>query len=982
MAAALLLLALGSGPAAARAGGLLYYSPAQSHNVSFNERSAVIDGQPTFMLSGAVHYTRVHEREWERVFMLARELGLNTIQTYVFWNAHETTADQVGNASWEGRANLPRFIELAASHGLWVTVRIGPYICGEYYFGGIPTWVRESGATCFRCSDPIWEREAGRWVGVVVDKIRPSLASNGGNVVMLQIENEYNGGDPYGSDPQGYLQQQVDMARALTTAVPWNLCHDSSLCTKINTDNSTGKYSFKALCTINGFWMDEYVTNTHQPCPAWIRDLRAGNPGQPTIWTEDQGWFDQWGVAQRIRDPRDQLYGIARFVAHGGSWHNFYMVTGGNNYGKQSGGEVVTAYAPDTVIDYLLLRHQPRFDYYATFFRTLAEHTDVLLSAPVPAAQPLPAVPARGGGGANSSSSTAWALSLSACTDTDPAHIGKLDPSQQWALAADGVPTTVQHRASGLCLALGGSQSEPSLARCTADPLLQWTFEAVSGHIQSTTTRKCVSPHAPPGTKCHTCLDVKAGKSGTLDYWDCKPAESGQEDNQRFGRKQAESGITYSAKLCLTAAANGGGGAELSEYGAISFISNTADADLIVTYSGRQFYMENHSVLIVNRASVTPSVLFNSSVVEPVHPVAQPLPHTPLPPKTAALRTSEWQAFEETVAAGLLYSNISEGGPIEQLHFTHGFDTDYLFYVTAIAAAEKYTIKITGAGSGTIFYTYVDGVLLDSTAPDKRDSHRRAGSYTASGVASPPSHLRGLSQPSPLPQQQQQPRTASLQILSTAMGLSNGGVGPTSRKGLFASGPLAGSSRVLVNGVDVTTDRAWEHRWMLKGEHLRVFTEEGGSSVPWRPAAAIPGTATLVWFKATFDLPAAVAAPVGGSVTSHNSSQSPAQLSYALHLVGMTKGVAYVNGFELGRYWLRAGQCTGKCAPPVKNGHCYMHWKGCGEPTQSLYHVPTPVLKPTGNLVVLFEETASVEGNQPRRNLEGVKLLALTAHPQ
>ena len=41
-----------------------------------------------------------------------------------------------------------------------------------------------------------------------------------------------------------------------------------------------------------------------------------------------------------------------------------------------------------------------------------------------------------------------------------------------------------------------------------------------------------------------------------------------------------------------------------------------------------------------------------------------------------------------------------------------------------------------------------------------------------------------------------------------------------------------------------------------------------------------------------------------------------------------------------------------------------------------------PVLKPTGNLVVLFEETASVEGNQPRRNLEGVKLLALTAHPQ
>ena len=183
MAAALCLrlLALAAllAPAAclAPADVLLMYTRAESHNVSFDERSAIIDGVPTLMLSGAVHYTRVHEEEWERVFELAVELGLNTVQTYVFWNAHEAVAKQVGNASWAGRANLPRFIQLAAKHGLWVVVRIGPYICGEYYFGGIPVWMRESGAECFRCSDAVWEREAARWVGVVVDKIRPQLAS-------------------------------------------------------------------------------------------------------------------------------------------------------------------------------------------------------------------------------------------------------------------------------------------------------------------------------------------------------------------------------------------------------------------------------------------------------------------------------------------------------------------------------------------------------------------------------------------------------------------------------------------------------------------------------------------------------------------------------------------------------------------------------------------------------------------------------------
>ena len=171
----------------AEAAGLLYYAPAASHTVSFNQRSAIIDGTPTLMLSGAVHYTRVHEEEWERVFLLAREMGLNTIQTYVFWNAHETTRSQVGNGDWSGRKDLLRFIELAAKHGLWVTVRIGPYICGEYYFGGIPVWMRESGAACFRCADPVWERETRRWVAEVVNKISSSLASVGGNVVMLQV---------------------------------------------------------------------------------------------------------------------------------------------------------------------------------------------------------------------------------------------------------------------------------------------------------------------------------------------------------------------------------------------------------------------------------------------------------------------------------------------------------------------------------------------------------------------------------------------------------------------------------------------------------------------------------------------------------------------------------------------------------------------------------------------------------------------------
>jgi hypothetical protein len=153
---------------------------------------------------------------------------------------------------------------------------------------------------------------------------------------------------------------------------------------------------------------------------------------------------------------------------------------------------------------------------------------------------------------------------------------------------------------------------------------------------------------------------------------------------------------------------------------------------------------------------------------------------------------------------------------------------------------------------------------------------------------------------------------------------------------------------------------------MLRGEADAIYSEEGVAKVAWSSLTrAAEADARLAWFKARIDLPAAPSPPA-------------AQTAYALDLSSMNKGVAFVNGFDLGRYWMLPGKCSGSCAPPVKNGHCYEHWTDCGEPTQTLYHVPTELLRPTGNLVVLFEETAN--SVQPRR-LERVRLVALHAHP-
>ena len=265
------------------------------NKISYNQRSFIINGQPKLLLSGSVHYTRVPPKDWDHVFKLAKSLGLNCIQTYVFWNEHEKLQGQIdwgdsnnqaGGELMFGYNDIMRFIDLAAENDLYVVVRIGPYICGEYYFGGLPLWLRNlEGIECFRCMDKVWRREMERWTRTVVDKIRPKFITNGGPIMLLQIENEYSHADEY-------AKWSIEMARNISTELPWEMCHNVPQCMELN--NEAGGHQNEMLCAINGFWMDTGGAGG-QPGPDFFNVLwnhDTNQPKQPALWTEDQGWFD------------------------------------------------------------------------------------------------------------------------------------------------------------------------------------------------------------------------------------------------------------------------------------------------------------------------------------------------------------------------------------------------------------------------------------------------------------------------------------------------------------------------------------------------------------------------------------------------------------------------------------------------------------------------------------------------------------------
>ncbi len=182
-------------------------------NVSYDHRAVTIDGKRTLLLSGAIHYPRSTPGMWRSLMQHSQEAGLNAIETYVFWNLHERRR---GVYDFSDRLDIRRFLDIAHELGLYVILRIGPYICAETNYGGLPAWLRDVPGIRMRTDNEPFLREMERWVRLLCDYLRPYFAPQGGPIILAQIENEYgNIAWRYGEDGERYLHRLAEMTRTL-----------------------------------------------------------------------------------------------------------------------------------------------------------------------------------------------------------------------------------------------------------------------------------------------------------------------------------------------------------------------------------------------------------------------------------------------------------------------------------------------------------------------------------------------------------------------------------------------------------------------------------------------------------------------------------------------------------------------------------------------------------------------------------------------
>lgn len=311
---------------------LLAASPAIAAPRSFTieGRHFVRDGKSHVIRSGEMHYPRVPRAYWRDSFRKARAMGLNTIQTYAFWNLHEP---EPGKFDFSGNLDIAEFVRIAGEEGLDVMVRPGPYICTELDFGGFPAWLLRTPGLRVRSMDSRFMQASGRYIKRLGQELVPLLVSRGGPIVMVQVENEYGS---FGID-QDYME-------AIKKQVI-----DAGFDVSLFTSDGAGPRNFEGG-SLPGVTAVVNFGGDVREAKASFAELEKFRPNGPRMVGEYwAGWFDHWGEQHHATDAKAQAEALDWMLANDISF-NLYMWHGGTSFGWQPGANYSAdmPYQPDT----------------------------------------------------------------------------------------------------------------------------------------------------------------------------------------------------------------------------------------------------------------------------------------------------------------------------------------------------------------------------------------------------------------------------------------------------------------------------------------------------------------------------------------------------------------------------------------------------------------------------------------------------------
>jgi len=288
------------------------------HTFETKNSKFLIDGEPTILVAGEMHFGRILPEDFETRVRQAKAMGLNTLSFYLFWNLSEP---REGQFHFTGANDVRRMFRICQENGLWVILRPGPYCCAEVDYGGIPYWTCKYPDVKIRTQDPKYVEWSKRYIERVGKEVADMQVTRGGPLLMVQMENEF-GMVSFASGGYAYMNALQDIFRGAGFEVPLMVCDPG-----IGGPGSA--YPAGVLRCPNGLRPSEMAV---QQAAQTLGDLPVYSP---EVYT---AWFSGWGqpIATRNASLEKSTQETSFFLDHDVSWC-YYVFFGGTNWGFNTG---------------------------------------------------------------------------------------------------------------------------------------------------------------------------------------------------------------------------------------------------------------------------------------------------------------------------------------------------------------------------------------------------------------------------------------------------------------------------------------------------------------------------------------------------------------------------------------------------------------------------------------------------------------------
>ena len=310
----------------------LFFSSCKTNKGTFDigDKTFLLNEKPFVVKAAELHYPRIPKEYWEHRIKLCKAMGMNTICLYVFWNYHEP---EEGKYDFSGQKDIAEFCKLAQDQNMYVIVRPGPYVCAEWEMGGLPWWLLKKKDIKLREQDPYFMERTKLFMNEVGKQLANQQITKGGNIIMVQVENEYGS---FGTD-KPYIEDIRDIVRdAGFNDVPLFQCDWNS-----NFENNALD---DLVWTVN-FGTGANIDNQFKR----LLELR---PNTPLMCSEFwSGWFDHWGAQHETRSAKDLVDGMKEMLDRNISF-SLYMTHGGTSFGHWGGANFPNFSPTTTSYDY------------------------------------------------------------------------------------------------------------------------------------------------------------------------------------------------------------------------------------------------------------------------------------------------------------------------------------------------------------------------------------------------------------------------------------------------------------------------------------------------------------------------------------------------------------------------------------------------------------------------------------------------------